>query len=63
MIKLNNGSGMKILIKFIMPKAQTISFKTTRENSWLPMLVALLLEFQLNSQEIKENGSSIKLII
>jgi len=54
---------MKILIKFIMPKAQTISFKTTRENSWLPMLVALLLEFQLNSQEIKENGSSIKLII
>jgi hypothetical protein len=29
----------------------------------LPMLEALLLEFQLNSQEIKENGSSIKLII
>jgi hypothetical protein len=46
-----------------MLKAQIISFKTTKVNSWLPMLEALLLEFQLNSQEIKENGSSIKLII
>ena len=63
MIRLNNGTGMNLLDKFIMPKAQIISFKTTRVNSWLPMLEALLLEFQLSSQETIENGSSIKSII
>jgi hypothetical protein len=46
-----------------MLKVQTISFKTTKVNSWLPMLEALLLEFQLSSQEKTENGSTIKLII
>ena len=50
-------------VQFIMLNLQTISFKTTRVNLWLPTVLALLKEFPLSSQEKQENGSSIKLII
>ena len=62
-IKLNNGFGMNKLDKFTMLNLQTTFCRTTKENSWLPMLEAPLKEFQLSSQETKENGSTTKSII
>jgi len=59
-IKLNNGSGMKALVKFIMLNLQITHLLTTEENLWLPMLEPPPPVFQLNSQKPKENGSSIK---
>jgi len=59
-IKLNNGSGMKALVKFIMLNLQITPLQTTEENLWLLMLELLPPVFLLNSQKPKENGSSIK---